>query len=807
MIKFFSPLHISLYRTMLKLPKKIVFKSANENNEKKPLNVDQEHKSIPFYRIVENTGKVFSTNKTKSSLMIENFNTNVVNLSDAELSRIAVYIEGDIKEMVENGINLIRLQLVLSETGEVILTALALILEESTIIRLLREKNYISQNSCERGTIKTKKSKQNISSSSINLFKFSDSSTIRKKTRLYTSSEYKFTAWYDMEKKIYTKLERNTTKVSSEKFITDSLTEGKNILEGSEKEVEEIRKKNYPDLTENKSQFKEKTKPYDIKKSNKSMNNQISYRVSRHKLKKKKNEFNTQIRKRSSLKPKSIDSEESLEKLNSKNLGFSLWKDEKAYENWLKTYGLDDATLALDYSTKSLDPKGMELIQKEEHIYSRGTTASSSCNSSGEPAVLCIGFKPDEIVHIRVSLDAIAGYMIKVIPCAEEKLKLKLKEVLKENETNWNNPPQEYKSNFNERHFLISGMTEKAKILVRGLLEHLRFPSIRITDVTECDPNTPIIAILHDKTKYYPHYDKNNISKLMTEKKQIEASFMPVLKYNNSNLTSNVSLTNPLQKFDLSSSTEIKNIYSSTYIRHLINLKSPSVIRSIDHILHLNPKSKNMYRKTNKFYFIKNRLISEVESFILQVLKAEKKKTENLSNLALHSNSTSKNLYIKSYNNSKIPFKKLTNLWKDYVTPPSGKIMTVKKDLKYDVFYAPHSRTTEAKNALISNFKELLLDALEISSSNVEVTTGLEEIIVENNAIHPTSKRFENIFTLRYDDPEINPFRFIFNGDYDPDDFIKDAIESVLAIGYDYRVLKATVDKSQKKNAIVCSSY
>jgi hypothetical protein len=247
----------------------------------------------------------------------------------------------------------------------------------------------------QRKKHKNKLSKQNTPPSNINLFKSSDLFTRRKKFRTYTSknklNEYKFTSWYNLEKKIYKKLERNTAKPPSEKFIRESLTGGKNMLERSEKEMKKSKEKEYLDLTENKSQFEEKTKPINKKNSDKSMNIKTSHQPTRDKLKKKQNKSHIQIRKRNSYKTKifsrqkSIDSEESLEKLNSRNLGFSLWKDEKAYENWLKTYGLDDASLALDYSTKSLDPKGMELIQKETHIYSRSKKVSSICNSSGEP--------------------------------------------------------------------------------------------------------------------------------------------------------------------------------------------------------------------------------------------------------------------------------------------------------------------------------------------------------------------------------------------------------------------------------------
>merc|ERR1712118_648355 len=63
--------------------------------------------------------------------------TNTINLSDSELNDIQNLVSADTIQELKDGVNLMRLQMVLSEIGETAFLKLALSLEEDTIHNLI----------------------------------------------------------------------------------------------------------------------------------------------------------------------------------------------------------------------------------------------------------------------------------------------------------------------------------------------------------------------------------------------------------------------------------------------------------------------------------------------------------------------------------------------------------------------------------------------------------------------------------------------------------------------------------------------
>merc|ERR1739848_150562 len=107
-----------------------------------------------------------------------------------------------------------------------------------------------------------------------------------------------------------------------------------------------------------------------------------------------------------------------------------------------------------------------------------------------------------------------------------------------------------------------------------------------------------------------------------------------------------------------------------------------------------------------------------------------------------------------------------TETWKKFFVPPlknTNKVEIKNKSTKLD---NSHFTSKERKKTLISAFREILIDALIMPSSDMDSATIIEEAILETKTTYTKLKTSGDIFTLKYKDPETNPFRFIFHKRY-----------------------------------------
>lgn len=111
----------------------------------------------------------------------------------------------------------------------------------------------------------------------------------------------------------------------------------------------------------------------------------------------------------------------------------------------------------------------------------------------GEPAVLCAGFRYEEVVQVRALLDSVGGHGIKVIPCPERVLRLSVEKALAVEEPEWDKPFQEQQQEpaFRggiwglKRCLLLGGLGPEAAMAVQGLLENCGLPPLVLTEATQ----------------------------------------------------------------------------------------------------------------------------------------------------------------------------------------------------------------------------------------------------------------------------------------------------------------------------------
>merc|ERR1712187_463429 len=72
--------------------------------------------------------------------------------------------------------------------------------------------------------------------------------------------------------------------------------------------------------------------------------------------------------------------------------------------------------------------------------------------------------------------------------------------------------------------------------------------------------------------------------------------------------------------------------------------------------------------------------------------------------------------------------------------------------------------------------------------------TTIDEKLIKNLTKKENTKKKED-FKLRYSDPEVNPFYFIFHNNYSPYDFAVDTIECLLSIGCERSHILELVNK------------
>lgn len=110
-----------------------------------------------------------------------------------------------------------------------------------------------------------------------------------------------------------------------------------------------------------------------------------------------------------------------------------------------------------DTRATDLDPEGIEIgLGMDEMPESSPATSSSTgpqinlermidqdAAPYGTPAVLCAGFRPEEVAQVRALLDMAGGQEIKVVPCNDRELRLSVSKALLVPEPDWEKPKPE----------------------------------------------------------------------------------------------------------------------------------------------------------------------------------------------------------------------------------------------------------------------------------------------------------------------------------------------------------------------------
>jgi hypothetical protein len=111
------------------------------NQKSKPSNAKNPDEDIDS-NVFKNLHQTMSSNKKIKDFLklFKDYTTNTINLSESELNDIQDLISMETVQELKGGVNLTRLQIVLSEIGEAAFLKLALLLEENTIHALIKRK-------------------------------------------------------------------------------------------------------------------------------------------------------------------------------------------------------------------------------------------------------------------------------------------------------------------------------------------------------------------------------------------------------------------------------------------------------------------------------------------------------------------------------------------------------------------------------------------------------------------------------------------------------------------------------------------
>merc|ERR1712217_893131 len=95
---------------------------------------------------------------------------------------------------------------------------------------------------------------------------------------------------------------------------------------------------------------------------------------------------------------------------------------------------------------------------------------------------------------------------------------------------------------------------------------------------------------------------------------------------------------------------------------------------------------------------------------------------------------------------------------------------------------------------ILNIFHEMFLKTRFNISKYYKYETTIDEKLIKNLIKNENTKIKED-FKLRYFDPEVNPFYFIFHNNYLPHDFAVDTIECLLSIGCECSYILELVNK------------